>query len=61
MVYVIYVNIPFGVDDTLYCEYTGVQHTNINDAEVEKEKADKDENVIYSKIECWNDQNYTSI
>lgn len=53
MVYVVYVSIPFGVDDTLYCEYSGLQHTNIEDAKKEKQKADKDETVIYSKIECW--------
>ena len=53
MVYMVYVTIPFGIDDTLYCEYSGVEHDNYLDAKLEKDKADADPQVISSKIEFW--------
>lgn len=34
-IYIVYVTIPFGVDDTLYCEYSGIEHyTSIEVREV---------------------------
>ena len=48
-----YVSVPFGIDDSLYCEYSGIEHHNIADAKAEKAKADKDPQVISSKIEFW--------
>lgn len=55
MVYVVYVCIPFGIDDTLYVEYSGIEHNTYKDAKEEQKKADRDANcnIIYSKIECW--------
>ena len=53
MIYVVYVTVPFGIDDSLYCEYSGIEHHNIADAKAEKAKADKDPQVISSKIEFW--------
>jgi len=55
MVYVVYVCIPFGIDDTLYVEYSGIEHNTYKNAKEEQKKADRDANcnIIYSKIECW--------
>ena len=53
MIYVVYVTIPFGINDTLYCEYSGTEHHSMVEAKAEKAKADKDPQVISSKIEFW--------
>ena len=46
----IFVNIPFGIDDTLYTPYSEIEHTNYEDAKAEYEKAKADERVIYACI-----------
>lgn len=53
MKYKVFVSIPFGIDDTLYTPYSEIEHTNYKDAKKEYEKAKADENVIYAKIEFW--------
>ena len=53
MIYMVFVSIPFGIDDTLYTPYSEIEHKNYKDAKEEYEKAKADEKVIYAKIEFW--------
>ena len=43
--YKVFVTIPFGIDDTYYCEYTGVVHNNINSAYKEALRAKNDDTI----------------
>lgn len=52
-IYKVFVTIPFGIDDTLYCAYTEIEHTNIEDAKAELKKAKADDRVISAVIECY--------
>ena len=49
--YIVMVTIPFGIDDTYYCEYSGIEHSCLSRAIFEKEKALKETNVISATIE----------
>ena len=49
-VYKVMVTILFGVDDTYYCEYTGIEHYNRESAESELIQAQKEDGVIYASI-----------
>lgn len=49
--YIVMVNIPFGIDDTYFCEYTGIKHDTLNEAYKELQKAKNDIHVIYATIE----------
>lgn len=51
-VYKVMVTIPFGVDDTYYCDYTGIEHHNRESAESELIRAQNDIGVIYASIIC---------
>lgn len=51
MKYVVMVTIPFGVDDTYECEYSGIEHNSLSKAIFEKDKALKHHEVISVRIE----------
>lgn len=51
--YKVMVNVPFGIDDTLYCEYSGFDYESYEEAEDELQKAENDPRVIYAKIEAF--------
>ena len=48
--YIVMVTIPFGIDDTYHCEYSGVEHDTIKAANHELNKAIYDKNVISASI-----------
>lgn len=49
--YIVRANIPFGIDDTYDCEYSGIEHDTKEAAEVELMKAKKDHNINFAYIE----------
>ena len=49
--YIVMVTIPFGIDDTYYCEYSGIEHNCLSKAIIEKDKALKEHEVISATIE----------
>lgn len=53
MKYIVRCVIPFGIDDTYDCEYSGTEHETKEAAEKEAAKAaaDKDNGVIYAYID----------
>lgn len=51
MKYIVMVTIPFGADDTLECEYSGIEHTSLSKAIFEKDIASKFRDVISARIE----------
>lgn len=50
--YKVYVTIPFGIDDTYYCEYSGINRSTYHSAKIEQEQAKLDDGVISATIEC---------
>lgn len=51
MKYLVMVNVPFGIDDTLNVEYSGIEHNTYDDAEAEMiGKAVDDPQVISAYI-----------
>lgn len=51
MKYVVMVTIPFGLDDTYECEYSGIEHNSLSKAIFEKDRASKEQGVISARIE----------
>ena len=51
--YKVMVEVPFGIDDTLYCEYTGFEYESYEEAKDELQVAENDSKVIYAKIEVF--------
>lgn len=49
--YRVYVTIKFGIDDTYYCEYSGIDHATYHSANIEKEQALMDDGVLSANIE----------
>ena len=48
--YIVMVETPFGVDDTLAIEYSGIEHEELGDAIEELQKAAKNEIVLSTWI-----------
>lgn len=51
MKYIVMVTIPFGVDDTYECEYSGIEHNSLSKAIFEKDRASKERDIISARIE----------
>ena len=51
MKYVVMVTVPFGIDDTYECEYSGIEHASLGRAIIEMDKAKKHKEVISARIE----------
>ena len=49
--YIVMVTIPFGIDDTYYCEYSGIEHSTRKEANKELIKAAYDPQVLRAQIE----------
>ncbi len=49
--YIVRANIPFGIDDTYDCEYSGIEHATREEAEKELQEAKKDETINFAYIE----------
>ena len=49
--YIVMVEISFGYDDTLYCEYSGIEHNTKEEANKELIKAVYDKGVLSATIE----------
>ena len=63
--YKVFVTIPFGVDDTYYCEYSGIEYATYHSAKIEQEQALIDDKVISANIEQidntgWDDIQYNT-
>ena len=48
--YIVMCTIPFGYDDTYFCEYSGIEHDNKKEAVKESNEAIHDKNVISVSI-----------
>ena len=48
--YIVMVTIKFGIDDTLHCEYTGIEHDTYKEANKERFKSIYEKDVLSASI-----------
>ena len=48
--YIVMVTIPFGYDDTYFCEYSGIEHDTIKAANYELNEAIYNKDVLSASI-----------